>query len=638
MTKLSTLWSIKDKLFAIILSIVVLGVYTNSIANQYGLDDDITIFKNLEIAKGIKGIPTIITQPYLDVYHGASYGYRPISAISFAIEHSLWGFNPHISHFVNIILYIANILVLFVFFLRLLPNVNRYFIYAGILLFALHPIHTEVVNNLKSRDILFAFLFGVWAITLALNLLVANPQKIKILITSTLLYIVACLAHPMSILFAAIWLLVLLFKQPITTLLQGKNIVATFLIILFVASFKIVDLYTDFISQGYKVDTNFLWENPLYVFHDTDKMIGLSFNSLLFYLKQLLIPYPLAYYYGYNQIPYQSWQNTLPLLSILLYTTILLGGIWGILKQKLIGFLLLLYFACIFPFSNLLQIGPGIVAERWTYLASVPISMIVAYMVFKLFKTDTYQLQTNKLPAIPIAIIGMVATVFAIVVIQRNPNWYNTTTLAAHDIAYLPNSAKANSFLAEEMMKTYLLEAENNPDKHTAIEGLFLNALKIDSTYAEVWNNLGVMNFRKGDTITAQICYEQALKYKQPYYLAMSNLADIYNKKGDFNKAIQLYTDYIQQDSSQINAFLNLARFQSATKQLDVALKTNQVALQLFPKQSAIIYDNNAVILYENDLKEEAYKNWQLALQKDPNNEKLQYKINNIKKDIDINK
>lgn len=626
-----------DRLVAFLLLLLTVLLYANSIGNLYNIDDDISIFKNPYIAQGISGIPDIITHPYIDTYYQSSYGYRPIAAISFAIEHQLWGFNPHLSHLINILLYALNAIVLLWWLRRLCPTIHPYWVYAVALLFVAHPIHTEVVNSLKSRDILGAFLLGMAALTVATPLL-RQPASVGRILLSLLLYSLACLSHPMAFIFTGVWGAMLLLTQPLRAIWANRQWSVLGLLLGFAVVFKLIDTYTSYISSNYKTDANFLWENPLYVLHNTANTVGLAFNVLLFYAQKLLLPYPLCYYYGYNQIAYESWQNPLPLFSIVLHVLMLVVGVAYLLRQHLLGFILLAYLICIFPFSNLLQIGPGIVAERWAYFASAGAVMLFAYIIFKLCRvplhtnTDT-QPQVSLLNA-PIALVAVILLAYSTLVWLRNPNWYDATTLAAHDLPYLSNSAKAHSFLGEELMKNYLTQPEPNAQQHQAIENLFLRSLQIDSTYAEVWNNLGVMNFRKSDTTTAQICYEQALKYKQPYYLAMSNLADIYNKKGDFVQAEKLYEQHVAQDSTEINAFLNLARFQSANQHLELALQTNQKALRLFPQQKTIIYDNMAAILYENDQKQQALSYWQLALQHEPQNEGLQYKAQQVQQEL----
>jgi hypothetical protein len=151
--------------------LICFAVYGNSIKNGYNLDDAYVVSldeTNPQTAKGIKGIPEILSSPY-NVGEGVTYGYRPLGKVTMAIEYSLWGNNPHYSHVVNILLYALNIFLL-LFFIRKIAALfgykNEFVIYASLLLFALHPIHTEVVNSIKNREEILCFIFMLSAILL----------------------------------------------------------------------------------------------------------------------------------------------------------------------------------------------------------------------------------------------------------------------------------------------------------------------------------------------------------------------------------------------------------------------------------------------------------------------------------------
>src|SRR6185369_7431243 len=79
--------------------------------------------------------------------------YRPLSVITFAIEIGIFGpGHPAKSHFVNIVLYGLLVVMLFKFMRDHLFKNNSLIPFIAALIFAIHPIHTEVVANIKSRD------------------------------------------------------------------------------------------------------------------------------------------------------------------------------------------------------------------------------------------------------------------------------------------------------------------------------------------------------------------------------------------------------------------------------------------------------------------------------------------------------
>src|SRR5581483_9106019 len=133
--------------------------------NQYALDDSIAIERNDYVKQGISGIPKIMTTDAYDCFYRqmgadprAQYSggrYRPLCYVTFAIEQSLFGDSPFIRHLVNILCYMVCLFLLFYFLhdflLKKIPGGSD-MAFLSTLLFAIHPIHTEVVANVKSLD------------------------------------------------------------------------------------------------------------------------------------------------------------------------------------------------------------------------------------------------------------------------------------------------------------------------------------------------------------------------------------------------------------------------------------------------------------------------------------------------------
>ena len=145
-----------------LLVILVLAVFGNTLFNSYSLDDALDIFENEKVMKGIAGIPEIFTSPFC-IINNAEFDYRPISPSTFAIEYQLFGLRPHISHFFNLLLYIAVVLLAFNFLSLLLNKYKPIVVFIIMILFTVHPLHTEVVASLKNRQELLAYLFGFLA-------------------------------------------------------------------------------------------------------------------------------------------------------------------------------------------------------------------------------------------------------------------------------------------------------------------------------------------------------------------------------------------------------------------------------------------------------------------------------------------
>jgi tetratricopeptide (TPR) repeat protein len=144
-------------------------VYFNTLFNDYNLDDELVTQNHRLTSKGISAIPEIFSSPYYEDKAGYKYEYRPIVLVTFAIEHTFFGDNPHVSHFFNVLLYAFLCVFLFNVLIRLLKGYSPWFVAIIVLLFAVHPVHTEVVASIKNRDELLALFFSLAALDMALR-------------------------------------------------------------------------------------------------------------------------------------------------------------------------------------------------------------------------------------------------------------------------------------------------------------------------------------------------------------------------------------------------------------------------------------------------------------------------------------
>ena len=167
---------------AILLALLGLALYGNTFKHEYAFDDVMAIVDNEYVQQGLAGIPQILTtdayQSYLEKKNGSNQlaggRYRPLSLVTFAVEQQALGINTetdakakdaklisdmHARHVVNVLLYILSVVVL-LYFLRyvVLPG-QPMVAFVAALLFTVHPIHTEVVANVKSRDEILSVLF-----------------------------------------------------------------------------------------------------------------------------------------------------------------------------------------------------------------------------------------------------------------------------------------------------------------------------------------------------------------------------------------------------------------------------------------------------------------------------------------------
>jgi hypothetical protein len=148
----------KSRLTGLFLALLGMAVYLNSIGNGYVLDDFSVIKENNIVSQGTSALGTIwkttYRQGYLNVQDGL---YRPFTLSVFALEWQIKPNSPGLAHFINIVIYGLGIFLLFGVLSFALRNGKEWVAVAATALFAVHPIHTEVVGNIKSLDELLCF-------------------------------------------------------------------------------------------------------------------------------------------------------------------------------------------------------------------------------------------------------------------------------------------------------------------------------------------------------------------------------------------------------------------------------------------------------------------------------------------------
>lgn len=145
------------------MALVVCIAYFNILGNGYNLDDNLVTQGHPLTSQGLSGMGKIITSSYYTNAADVSFGYRPVAHLTFAIEHQLFGEHAAVSHFINLLLFLAAVLLFYQLINQWTGTDSSTIAFIAALIFALHPVHTEVVASIKNRDELLAFVFMLLA-------------------------------------------------------------------------------------------------------------------------------------------------------------------------------------------------------------------------------------------------------------------------------------------------------------------------------------------------------------------------------------------------------------------------------------------------------------------------------------------
>jgi hypothetical protein len=493
--------------------------YANSILNKYAFDDGIAIDGNTFVKMGFAGIPKILTHDsYANLY--ASMGndpggvlsagrYRPLSQIVFAIEEQFMRNSdmlPYALHLTNVLAYMACLIAIFYFlenFLLKSKSGGEDIAIISVFLFAIHPLHTEVVANIKSLDEILSMLFIM--LTFIFSLKYLQSRSVKDLVIGTGSFLLALLSKEYALML--IILVPLLFY-----LLTDKKWVAIAKAQIPYLGILIVYLALRLNAVGFHINkgsSNLLYSNP-YFYATYAQKIATEWFVLGKYLVMMALPYPLACDYSYYQIPYHNFSDISVLLSILVYLGITIWGILLIRKKDVLAFAVSFYLFTIFMISNfVLDIGASM-GERLVFHSSLGFVIIISYYLFGAIpNTLVMKLRTKK--NIVLGVLSGIGILCFGETFTRNAQWKDDTSLFIHDAGVVPNSFLVNNNAGNQ----YLIlsqKKENTLDgtkmcRDSARKYLF-RGLHFNPTNEFAYHTLGILYIDEGMFDSAKYCYD----------------------------------------------------------------------------------------------------------------------------------
>jgi protein O-mannosyl-transferase len=171
-----------------------------SLANGFAYDD-LAIIVNDSRVHHLARWWTLFAQPYWPTQWGGGGLYRPLTTTLFAIEWALGNGSPVVFHCVNVALYAAVCLSVWAVARHLLQPTAAWFAAA---LFAVHPVHTEVVANAIGQSELLVALALTAATTLYLRRRTAGDLTPADVATLAVLYAAGCLAKENGVVLPAL--------------------------------------------------------------------------------------------------------------------------------------------------------------------------------------------------------------------------------------------------------------------------------------------------------------------------------------------------------------------------------------------------------------------------------------------------
>jgi tetratricopeptide (TPR) repeat protein len=459
-----------------VLLVVTVVAYWPSIGGGFIWDDDDYVLNNVELrtVDGLQRlwIPTVTRQ------------YYPVVFTSFWIEYQIWGDTPLGYHLVNVVLHLANVMLVWRIFTAL--GVRGAWLIAAV--FALHPVHVESVAWITERKNVLSTLFYLLATLTYLRFDRGDPDRWRWYTATAILFLLALLSKTVTCTLPAALVLALLYRY--RKIMVSRLLPLVPLLVLGLA----LALHTVYLERS-----NVGAVGPDFQFTFLDRCL-IAARALLFYPWKILWPDPIIFFYPRWSI---GGLSALAYWPIALVIAIAAASVLAFVRGWRGPALALAFYAgTIFPalgFFNIYPMRFSFVADHFQYLASLG---LIAFFV----GGAAYLLRGQRWSTLlaPVVLVPLLVLTWRAGAKYENVETLWQATIADNDSAWMPHSELAAIHLAR----------------------------------AEQWSQMGEVTAATTALAQAHERVERAIQLKNDAYKAHAIRAEIRRLNGDLNGAI----------------------------------------------------------------------------------------------------
>ncbi|MFN0216880.1 MAG: hypothetical protein ACKVT2_21700, partial [Saprospiraceae bacterium] len=467
------------------LALMALAFVLYGITLGYGYlqDDQLFIWDNSFAQKGFAGLAEIFGNDSLLGYYKdpnlmlEGGRYRPLPLATFAIEIGLFGKDsPGVAHFFNVLLYGFTGVFIYRILLGLFPN-REGAIYWGLpflaaVFFTVHPLHVEVVANIKSRDEILALLGSLGALWATMQYFDTQDNRWR-WIAAGCLFLGLLSKENTATFLAVIPLTLWMFSK----LPLGRILTACLPMLAAVFLFLVMRAF----ALGKAIPhPDELVLNPFLGMTGLERSATILL-SMGWYVKLLFIPHPLTIdYYPYH-VPKMSWTDWRVLITAAAY---LIVGAWAFQKARsfrsrhveegtgwlIPAYCVLYFFLTISVVSNVFVRTSTFLNERYLYMPSIAFCILAAWFIARKLPD-----MLGKMRDVPnlwsIVLAGTIVILFGMRSWTRIPDWGGDGTgLVESAVKVSSGSYRANYYYANLLYQNKYLKIEKASDASAVSE------------------------------------------------------------------------------------------------------------------------------------------------------------------------
>ena len=508
----------------------------------------------------------------------------PVSWMTLGLDYLVWGMNPVGYHLTNVLLHTANAVVFYLVALRLLraamPPARPGELLAGrlgaglaALLFAVHPLRVESVAWVtERRDVLSGlfYLFAVWAYLRDAE--VGGEGNIRRRMWYWLsfgCFGIALLSKAITVTLPVV--LIVLDVYPLRRLgtqaggwwspQSRRRWLEKIPFVL--ASVAVIPITLVAARAG----ANLLTLESL----STLDRLAVSLYGLAFYLWKTLVPLGLSPFYPLTT-PIAPFSVPYVLSGLVVAVATVLSIL---LRSRCPGLLAvwIVYVATILPVSGILQNGPQISADRYSYLPALSLAILAGAGVLGLARAGTSRRQTRTLALCASGASILVVALLTVLTWRQVGIWHDPERLWSYALAITPSST-AHEHLG------YLRR----------LQGRLPEAIEHYQSAAALGPGAFSIRIQWGNALAQQGMLAAAIdRYREALHLAPGSAAPHYHwanalfAAGRLDEAFAHYREAVAVNPADAEAHNSWGRALAQTGKWEEAIARYQEALRLRP-------------------------------------------------------
>lgn len=595
MSKLRQLFSSPHLWPIVIISVVTLLAYWNSLPGEFVYDDSVVVVDRKEI-QSLHSIPTLFKQSYWGPGRGSFGAYRPLTNVSFALNYAVSGLNPTGYHIVNILLHWVNAGLIYVLVLAYLENRSAALI-TGVF-FAIHPIHTEAVSAIAGRPEVLAatFCLSAW---LAYRF---RTESLRFYWYAIILYLLALFTKESAVVLLGVLILVDAYQfGPATWRTQWKFFLAGYAGFLIPLGLYLTARILVLSQIGVSESESF--------FKDTDfptRLLTMAYGFVKI-IGLLVWPAHLASDYDFSQVPLTHALTLTAGVSLALIGGLVIAGVILFQYEKLTSFAIFFFFGTLFLVSNLVFPIGILIAERTLYFPSISICLLGAAGLAWMMQRGNWWRAVALAGCLVLTVAGITRTYI------RNLDWRTPLAFTQALVRDAPQNPKGYLIQgqvlaslrrdpeAEQMLKTAVSLDPNKVDLHNALAEFYIarerypeaqlevgRAIELKPANVKTRLNQARLLAHENKSREAVLIYQEIVGQLPPRAITYHEFAVLLAQTGNFTAAETEFIRVIEIDPAYTEAYLNLGLTYRTLGKLDQAIVVLRQGIDVDPRNAAL--------------------------------------------------